>query len=47
MGNYKKTVIVDSMTNKEILDLLKDDMSFLAYKIKYGRTKIKTTKTSG
>ena len=33
MGNYKKTVIVDSMTNKEILDLLKDDMSFLAYKI--------------
>lgn len=33
MSNYKKTVIVDSMTNDEILELLKDDFDFLQHKI--------------
>lgn len=33
MSNYKKTVIVDSMTNEEVLDLLIDDLDFLQHKI--------------
>lgn len=33
MGEYKKTVIVDSMSNEEILELLEDDVDFLQYKI--------------
>jgi hypothetical protein len=33
MSNYKKTVIVDSMSNEEILELLKDDINFLQHKI--------------
>ena len=33
MGEYKKTVIVDSMSNEEILELLEDDVVFLQHKI--------------
>ena len=33
MGEYKKTVIVDSMSNEEILELLEDDVDFLQHKI--------------
>ena len=33
MSDYKKTVIVDSMTNEEVLDLLIDDLDFLQHKI--------------
>lgn len=33
MSNYMKTVIVDSMTNNEILELLKDDADFLQHKV--------------
>jgi hypothetical protein len=33
MTEYKKTVIVDSMTNDEIMELLRDDFVFLQHKI--------------
>ena len=33
MGDYQKRVIVDSMTNEEIVELLGDDFSFLQHKI--------------
>ena len=33
MADYKKTVIVDSMTNDEIIELLRDDFVFLQHKI--------------
>lgn len=33
MTDYKKTVIVDSMTNDEIIELLRDDLVFLQHKI--------------
>ena len=33
MADYKKTVIVDSITNDEIIELLRDDFVFLQHKI--------------
>lgn len=33
MGEYKKTVIVDSMSNEEILELLEDDVVFCSIRL--------------
>lgn len=33
MGDNKKIIIVDSMSNMEILELLRDDIKFLQHKI--------------
>ena len=41
MTDYKKTVIVDSMTNDEIVELLRDDFVFLQHKINENLKKYK------
>ena len=44
MGNNKKIVIVDSMTNEQIMELLRDDFIFLQHKISCLQLRTRITK---